>query len=77
MLFPAYPQAEVDGYICMKLPKGFELLGNHGKGKYCLKLFKNIYLLKQAGRVWNLHLHQGLLKFITHNPKLTLVYIIE
>ena len=58
----AYPQAEVDGDIYMKLPKGFELPGNHGKGKHFLKLLKDMYRLKQARRVWSLHLHKGLLK---------------
>ena len=58
----AYLQAEVDGDIYMKLPKGFEILDKHGKEKHCLKLLKNIYGLKQAGRVWNLHLHKGLVK---------------
>jgi len=58
----AYLQAEVDGDIYMKLPKGFEILDKHGKEKHCLKLLKNIYGLKQAGRVWNLHLHKGLEK---------------
>ena len=34
----AYPQAEVDGDIYMKLPKGFEIPNNQGKEKHCLKL---------------------------------------
>jgi len=55
----AYPQAEVDGPIYMK--QGFEIPGKHGKEGHCLKLLKNIYGLEQAGRVWNLHLHKGLL----------------
>ena len=29
---------------------------------YCLKLIKNLYGQRQAGRVWNQHLHQGLMK---------------
>ena len=58
----AYPQADVDGDIYMKLPKGFEIRDNQSKEGYCLKLLKNIYGLKQAGRVWNQHLHRGLLK---------------
>jgi hypothetical protein len=47
----AYPQAEVDGDTYMKLPKGYEIPGKHGKEGHCLKLLKNIYGLKQAGRV--------------------------
>ena len=58
----AYPQAEVDGDIYMKLPKGFEIPNNPDKEKNCLKLLKNIYGLKQAGRVWNLHLQKGFVK---------------
>ena len=58
----AYPQAEVDVDIYMKLPKGFEIPNSQGKEKHCLKLLKNIYGLKQAGRVWNTHLHKGLIK---------------
>jgi len=53
----AYPQAEIEGYIYMKLPKGFEIPDKHGKEKHCLKLLKNIYVLKQARRIWNLYLH--------------------
>ena len=58
----AYPQAEIEGYVYMKLLKGLKIPNKHGKGKHCLKLLKNIYWLKQAGRVWNLYLHKGLLK---------------
>jgi len=58
----AYPQADVDGDIYMKLPKGLEIRERHPKEGYCLKLLENIYGLKQAGRVWNQHLHKGLLK---------------
>ena len=46
----------------MKLPKEFEIPNNPDKEKHCLKLLKNTYGLKQAGRVWNLHLHKGLVK---------------
>jgi len=38
----AYPQAEIEGNIYMKLPKGFEIPNEQGKGKHCLKLLKNI-----------------------------------
>jgi len=58
----AYPQAEIEGDIYMKLPKGFKIHNEEGKGKHCLRLLKNNYRLKQAGRVWNLHLHKGLIK---------------
>jgi len=58
----AYPQAKVDGEIYLRLPKGFEITGRKLKGDHVLKLLKNIYRLKQAGRVWNKHLHNGLIK---------------
>ena len=56
----AFPQADVECDIYMEIPVGFVLTGN--KKKYCLKLRKNIYGTKQAGRVWNKHVHKGLLK---------------
>jgi len=39
----AYRQADVDGDIYMKLPKGFKIQEKHPKEGYCLKLLKNIY----------------------------------
>lgn len=45
----------------MELPKGIET--KYGNGKtHVLKLLKNLYGQKQAGRVWNQHLHQRLLE---------------
>jgi len=58
----AYPQADMDRDIYMKLLKGFKIKEKQSKEGYCLKLLKNIYGLKQAGRVWNQHLHKGLLR---------------
>jgi len=46
----------------MKLQKGFEIPNKHGREKHCLKLLKSIYGLKQAGRVWNLHLCKGYIR---------------
>jgi hypothetical protein len=43
----------------MKLPKGIET--RYGNGRtHVLKLLKNLYGQKQAGRVWNEHLVSGL-----------------
>jgi hypothetical protein len=43
----------------MELPKGIET--RYGNGKtHILKLLKNLYGQKQAGRVWNQHLTKGL-----------------
>jgi hypothetical protein len=58
----AYPQADVECDMYMQLPQGFELEGSLDKRDYCLKILKNIYGQKQAGRVWNQHLHKGLVK---------------
>ena len=62
----AVPQAPVEREIYMKIPKGFEL--NQGDSEdYVLKLHKNVYSQKQAGRVWNKYLVDKLvnkLKFV-------------
>jgi hypothetical protein len=47
----AYTQAEVECELYMAIPKGFEV-----EGDYVLKLKKNLFGQKQAGRVWNQHL---------------------
>ena len=49
----AYTQADVECELFMKLPKGFEM---NEEGDYVLKLKKNLFGQKQAGRVWNHHL---------------------
>ena len=51
----AFPQAPVEKEIYMKIPKGFEINGAKS-GEYVLKLHKNVYGQKQAGRVWNQYL---------------------
>jgi hypothetical protein len=50
----AYTQAESECNIYMAIPQGFTVEGN--TKDYALKLEKNLYGLKQAGRVWNQHL---------------------
>jgi hypothetical protein len=48
----AYPQAPIKMNIYMELPQG--IMRDHGNSKdHVLKLEKNIYGQKQAGRVWN------------------------
>jgi hypothetical protein len=42
----------------MAIPAGFSVNGN--RKNYVLKLRKNLYGQKQAGSVWNQHLHAGL-----------------
>jgi Reverse transcriptase (RNA-dependent DNA polymerase) len=56
----AYPQADVECDLFMKIPKGFEIEGK-SRSIQVLKLVKNLYGQKQAGRVWNQHLHGALL----------------
>ena len=47
----AYPQAPIEKEIFMKIPRGMEIKGRN-KDNYVLKLHRNIYGQKQAGRVW-------------------------
>jgi hypothetical protein len=56
----AFPQADVECDIYMEVPVGFDL--KQKKKDFCLKLRKNIYGTKQAGRVWNRHVNKGLRK---------------
>jgi Reverse transcriptase (RNA-dependent DNA polymerase) len=55
----AYRQADIECPIYMDIPSQFEYQGSR-KG-HCLLLKKNLYRQKQAGRVWNQYLHDGLL----------------
>jgi hypothetical protein len=55
----AYPQADIEVPLYMDIPKGFTCNGS--KRTHCLKLLKNLYGQKQAGRTWHLHLRQGML----------------
>ena len=54
----AYLQADIECDLNMAIPAGFGVSGN--RKDYVLKLRKNLYGQKQAGRVWNQHLHAGL-----------------
>lgn len=57
----AYPQADIEFDMYMELPKGIET--KYGNGKtHVLKLKKNLYGQKQAGRVWSEHRDKGLRK---------------
>jgi hypothetical protein len=57
----AYPQAPIEFDMYMNLPKGIQM-ANGNKNTHVLKLLKNLYGQKQAGRVWNKHLTSGLVK---------------
>ena len=50
----AYTQADVECELYMAIPKGFEVEGE--AQDFVLKLKKNLFGQKQAGRVWNQHL---------------------
>jgi hypothetical protein len=47
-----YPQAPIKCDMYMELPHGVQVAEGDSKD-YVLKLLKNIYDQKQAGRVWN------------------------
>ena len=55
----AYPQAEIEFDLYMDLPKGIQM-ANGKHGTHVLKLLKNLYGQKQAGRTFYLHLVDGL-----------------
>ena len=54
----AFPQAPIECEMYMEVPRGFTVKGE--RKSFCLKLISNLYGQKQAGRVWNQFLHQGL-----------------
>jgi hypothetical protein len=56
----AYPQANIECNLYMAILSGFSINGNCKD--YVLKLRKNLYGQKQAGHIWNQHLHAGLTK---------------
>ena len=51
----AYPQADIEQPLYMKLPHGIKVKNKHKK-THVLKLRKNLYGQRQAGRVWFKHL---------------------
>jgi hypothetical protein len=59
----AFPQADVECELFMQLPRGVIFPGVH-RSTHCLKLKKNLYGQKQAGRVWNQHLVHGLVDIL-------------
>ena len=60
----AFTQADVERDLYMELPKNFSVPGTKithaDKDKYVLKLVKNLYGQKQAGKVWYDHLKKKL-----------------
>ena len=55
----AYPQAPIEEDIYMEVPQGIDTTKGNSKDMV-LKLLKNIYGQKQAGRVWNSYLVEKL-----------------
>mgnify|MGYP006144094731 FL=1 len=55
----AFPQAPAERELYMKIPKGIRV---DSDVEYVLKVEKNLYGQKQAGRVWNQHLVQKLIQ---------------
>ena len=56
----AFPQADVKADIYMDLPLGCSPSDGASKDEYVLKLVKNLYGLKDAGKTWFEHLKKGL-----------------
>jgi hypothetical protein len=54
----AFPQADIECDLHMEIPRGFKFEGS--RNDHCLLLTANLYGQKQAGRVWNQHLDDGL-----------------
>ena len=56
----AYPHAPAEAPLYMHFPKGYKFKNRISKDTHILKLTKNIYGPKQAGRVWNKYMDDGL-----------------
>jgi len=56
----AFAQAPVEKTLYMKVPAGVKIEGGGDAKDYVLKIHRNIYGQKQAGRVWNKYLSQKL-----------------
>jgi len=52
----AFPQAPVEKEIFMEIPRGVRISDGDNPKEYVLKLHRNVYGQKQAGRVWNKYL---------------------
>jgi Reverse transcriptase (RNA-dependent DNA polymerase) len=55
----AFPQADIECEMFMEIPAGFNVNGS--RKDHCLRLKKNLYGQRQAGRVWNQYLDDGLI----------------
>eukprot|EP00957_Ditylum_brightwellii_P097626 7434665-Ditylum_brightwellii.AAC.1 len=59
----AYPQADIEFDLYMHLPHRAQM-SDGSRGTHVLKLLKNVYGQKQAGRVWYNHSKEGLVKIV-------------
>jgi hypothetical protein len=57
----AFPQAPIEKTLYMEVPKGFEIEGCDRR-QHCLKLHKNVYGSKNAGRTWYQYLTKKLIE---------------
>lgn len=57
----AFPQPPVERELYMNFPKGFTVAGVTNPSDYVLRINKNIYGQKQAGRVWYQYLKHRLI----------------
>jgi len=57
----AYPQADIEVPLFMKMPKGFVCEG-YKPDKVVLELRKNLYGQKQVGHIWYKHLARLLIE---------------
>jgi Reverse transcriptase (RNA-dependent DNA polymerase) len=58
----AFLQAPIERTLYMEIPKGFELMDGHEQRNYVLKLNRNVYGSKNAGRAWYQYLSQKLVE---------------
>jgi Reverse transcriptase (RNA-dependent DNA polymerase) len=57
----AFPQAPIEQTLYMEVPKGFEIEGHDWKD-HVLKLHRNVYGSKNAGRTWYQYLQKKLIE---------------
>ena len=57
----AYTQAPIDRDMYMEFPRGFTVPGGADRKAFVLKLHRNLYGQKQAGRVWYKYLRKRLI----------------
>ena len=62
----AYTQAPVERELYMAVPRGFDIEGGGDPKDFVLRIERNIYGQKQAGRVWNHYLARKLIDIGFH-----------